>query len=101
MNSYLLSTALIGAAALTTACGQPKYYANNVDDQKLVCTDDAPVGSRIKRKSCKLTGGAMAERQKELMRYEVLTQGGAAAGPTQGSAAPITAPEGTCGGQRD
>lgn len=101
MNRYKMSAAVFSAAVLA-ACTQSAYYANLDDDRRegrIVCRKEAPTGSNIRRKTCRLVGEFTEEKRRQMFGpgydqkplFEMRRGGG---GGARGA-------EGSCGGNRN
>ena len=100
MSIHKLSMTMISAAALA-ACVSPTNYANLDDDRHILCTREAPTGSRIKSGTCEYTGDIASDRELRGVRHRGRygdpfqhnpARGGGTSQPSPGS-------EGNCGGQ--
>ncbi len=80
MAIYKISASVFSAAVLA-ACTQSAYYADLDADRRegrIVCRMEAPFGSKIRRKTCRLVGegGELTEEE----RREIFGAGSSAPG---------------------
>jgi hypothetical protein len=107
MAIYKMSAAVVSAAVLA-ACTQSAYFADLDADRRegrIVCRNEAPFGSKIRRKTCRLVGGITEEDRREMFgagyheKPFVTQHGGVSHGAPASNSAPASkAPEGSCGG---
>jgi hypothetical protein len=98
MVSYKTSATVISAAVLA-ACTPPTYYGdldNERHVERIICKNVAPLGSNIRRQTCRLDRQLTFAERKQILRQGYREPGGM--GPTQRVEA--RAPEGRCGGAR-
>ena len=106
MNIYKMGAAVFSAAVLA-ACTQSAYYANLDEDRRegrIVCRNEAPFGSKIRRKTCRLVGEFTEKDRREMFgagyheKPFVTQHGGVSHGAPARNGSPSNAPEGSCGG---
>ena len=60
-------SATVFTAAVLAACVPSNYYADLDDDRRVICKKVAPLGSNIRRKTCRLTGELTFEERRQLL----------------------------------
>ncbi len=99
MARYKASATVISAAVLA-ACTPPTYYGdldNERHVERIICKNVAPLGSNIRRKTCRLDRQLTFQERKDILRM-----GYQEAGSTRAThRVARNAPEGACGGARD
>ncbi len=68
MTIYKMSAAVFSAAVLA-GCTQSAYFADLDADRRegrIVCRNEAPLGSNIRRKTCRLVGDFTEENRREM-----------------------------------
>jgi len=70
MARYRMSAAVIGAAVLA-ACSPPTYYGSLDDErhvERVLCKNVAPLGSNIRRKTCRVDRQLTFDERKRVLR---------------------------------
>jgi len=119
-----ITCATVLSSAVLAACGTPAYNASNYDAnvydanihdanidfdkpaERLVCKMEAPIGSNIKRRTCRVVSNLSYRERKKLLQdgygntpFEMRPVTGSFTGSSRGGGG--GAAEGSCGGNRD
>jgi len=102
MARYKTSATVISAAVLA-ACTPPTYYGdldNERHVERIICKNVAPLGSNIRRKTCRLDRQLTFQERKAVLRQGYREPGQWGRPATFGSGGTGRVAEGSCGGAR-
>ncbi len=64
-------TATVLSAAILAACAQTPYHAALIEEKRagrIVCEYEAPINSRIKRKTCRVVRDLTLQEQEDMVK---------------------------------